>query len=120
MINSGEVEIKIKPVVNYKQWTSVGIFCPFTKQSLGAGVDTSVHVAIPLRADVAMQHGQLSVTLKTPRDFESQKVKPVVQFQVMPYTGTKGTMLNMFSEMKTIHSQHNEKKSVRINILYHF
>jgi len=116
MINSGEVEIKIKPVVNYKQWTSVGIFCPFTKQSLGAGVDTSVHVAIPLRADVAMQHGQLSVTLKTPLDFESQKVKPVVQFQVMPYTGTKGTMLNMFSEMKTIRSQHNEKKSMEVQL----
>ena len=53
---------------------TVGLHCPFTKDNLGAGVETSVHVTLPLRADVALQHAKLSVTLKTPVDYESQKV----------------------------------------------
>ena len=113
MVKNGEAEIKIKPVFNYKQTTRVGIYCPFTQKFLGTGVDTSMHVAVPIRADVALQHGQLSITLKTPVDFESQKVKPIVELKVMPYT-TERTLIPLTSETKIIHSHFTEKKLVRI------
>jgi len=115
MVKNGEVEIKIKPVVNYKQVTTVGFYCPFRKDYLGAGAETSLHVTLPLRADVGLQHGQLSVTLKTPVDAESQKVKPVVEFRVVPFTkGCGGTETG-----KIIHSQHNEKKKVELQLGEH-
>merc|ERR1719312_2127547 len=117
MVKNGEVEIKIKPVFNYKQLTNVGLNCPFTKDNLGAGVETSVHVTLPLRADVGLQHGQLSVTLKTPVDYESQKVKPVVEYRVVPYTALvkdEGTLANLGSGMKIIPSQHAEKKLMEL------
>merc|ERR1711887_6829 len=119
MVKNGEVEIKVKPVFNYKQLTTVGIHCPFTKDNLGAGVETSVHVTLPLRADVAVQHGQLSVTLKTPVDHESQKVKPVVELRVVPYTALvkeEGTLVNLGSGMKIIPSQHAEKKLMELQL----
>jgi len=119
MVKNGEVEIKVKPVFNYKQQTTVGLHCPFTKDNLGAGVETSVHVTLPLRADVAVQHGQLSVTLKTPVDHESQKVKPVVELRVVPYTALvkeDGTLVNLGSGMKIIPSQHAEKKLMELQL----
>merc|ERR1711887_378351 len=119
MVKNGEVEIKVKPVFNYKQVTNVGLHCPFTKHTLGAGVETSVHVTLPLRADVALQHGQLSVTLKTPVDHESQKVKPVVELRVVPYTllvKEEGTLDNLGSGMKIIPSQYAEKKSMELQL----
>jgi len=113
MVKKGEVEIKIKPVVNYKQTTLVGVFCPFTQKFLGAGVDTSLHVAVPLRVGVALKHGQFAVTLKTPEDAESQKVKPVIELKVLPFTAKKtlpdSVILDKTDEVKTIHT-HYEKK----------
>eukprot|EP00092_Neocalanus_flemingeri_P009183 GFUD01009884.1.p1 GENE.GFUD01009884.1~~GFUD01009884.1.p1 ORF type:complete len:1721 (+),score=446.76 GFUD01009884.1:69-5231(+) len=119
MVKSGAVEIKVKPVFNYKQSTLVGIFCPFTKKFLGAGVDTSLHVAVPLRADVGLHQGQLSVTLKTPIDVESQKVKPVFELKVRPYTTQKilddTIPIQNSKDSKTIHSN-NEKKMMQVQL----
>ena len=108
MIKNGEAEIKIKPVFNYKQTTHVGFFCPFTQKFLGAGVDTSFHVAAPLMADVALQHGQLSITLKTPDDAESQKLKPVLALRVMPYTNERDPIQET-PEIQIIHTSYNGK-----------
>merc|ERR1719394_1922615 len=66
VVHAYTVEIKTKPVINYMQHTQVGALCPFTKEYLGAGVDTSLHVTVPLRADLSLKQGQFSVTLKTP------------------------------------------------------
>ena len=105
MVKNGEVEIKVNPVFNYKQVTTVGFYCPFRKDYLGAGAETSLHVSLPLRADVDLQHGQLSLTLKTPVDAESKEVKPSVEFRVDPFTKGCGTQ-----EKRKIIKSHNEKK----------
>merc|ERR1719318_499454 len=89
MIKNGEAEIKMKPVINHKQTTSVGVFCPFTQKFLGAGVDTSVHVAAPLMADIALK--------------------------VMPYT-TERTPIQETSETKIIHTSYNEKKMMEVQL----
>merc|ERR1712055_306830 len=78
--------ITIKPVVNYKQTTQVGVFCPITKRFLATGVDSNLHVALPLTAEVAMEGGQMFVTVKTPQDLEGLKEKPVLEVRVKPYT----------------------------------
>merc|ERR1719228_263109 len=85
-MKNGEAALTIQPVVNYKQISQVGFFCPFSKKFLVTGVDTNVHVAVPVKAEVTMKDGQYSVIVSTPRDEESQKEKPVFQLRVKPYT----------------------------------
>ena len=107
------VEIKAKPVLNYMQQTSVGTFCPFTKQYIGTGVESSIHMSTPIRADISYQNGQASLSLMTPQDDESQKDKPVVEFKVKPYT-IKTDIAKHIDEqkqdMKTIFSNDEQYK----------
>merc|ERR1719347_1001859 len=109
------IEIKSKPVMNYMQSTSVGTFCPISKQYLGTGAENSIHVTIPLRADVRVNNGQVSVTLRTPEDQESQKNKAVFDHKVTPYT-IKAYVYQPIEEqkkqMRTIHteSQYTQKE----------
>merc|ERR1712121_527010 len=78
--------VTIKPVVNYKQIAQAGIFCPITKKLLAAGVDSSIHVTLPLVTEVAFKDGQLKLIIKSPQDQESQREKPVFEMRVKPYT----------------------------------
>ena len=114
------VEIKAKPVFNYMQQTSVGTFCPFTKQYIGTGVESSIHMSTPIRADVNYQNGQASISLMTPQDDESQKDKPLFEFKVKPYT-IKTDLANHIDEqkqeMKTIFSGDEQYKVVVISRL---
>merc|ERR1719228_1444258 len=87
-MKNGEAALTIQPVVNYKQISQVGVFCPFSKKFLITGVDTNVHAAVPVKAEVTMKDGQYSVIVGTPRDEESQKEKPVFQLRVKPYTAS--------------------------------
>ena len=113
------IEIKSKPVMNYMQQTSVGTFCPITKEYIGTGVENSIHVTIPLRADVRLNNGQVSVTLRTPEDHESQKNKAVFDHKVTPYT-IKCQVYQPIDEqkkqMRTIHaeSQYTQVKDGKI------
>merc|ERR1712048_1408967 len=94
------IEIKSKPVMNYMQQTSVGTFCPITKEYIGTGVENSIHVTIPLRAN---------------EDHESQKNKAVFDHKVTPYT-IKCQVYQPIDEqkkqMRTIHaeSQYTQKE----------
>merc|ERR1711936_132475 len=92
-------EIKARPVFNYMQQTSVGTFCPFTQQYMGTGVESSIHMTVPISADVGYQNGPISINLKTPLDQESQKDKPVFECKVKPYT-IKTHITNPIDEQK--------------------
>merc|ERR1719228_2437673 len=85
-MKNGEAALTIQPVVNYKQISQVAVFCPFSKKFLVTGVNTNVHAAVPVKAEVTMKDGQYSVIVSTPKDEESQKEKPVFQLRVKPYT----------------------------------
>merc|ERR1712002_1182044 len=85
-VKNMKADVTIKPVVNHKHITEAGIFCPITKKFLGAGVDASIHIALPLITEVAWKDGQIEVAIKTPQDEESQKEKPVFEMRVKPYT----------------------------------
>ena len=88
------------------------------RSSLVPGVDTSLHVAAPLRADIALQHGQLTITMKTPIDIESQKVKPVIELKVMPYTLERALIQETFGA-KIIHTTFNVEKMLSNLYLYY-
>merc|ERR1719394_134979 len=77
-MTEGRVGLTMKPVVNYKQ--------SVTAQFLGSGVDPALHVPLPLNAEIAMQNGQYTVTIRTPEDRESQRTRPLVALRVRPYT----------------------------------
>merc|ERR1719495_3088253 len=72
-ITEGRVGLTMKPVVNYKQSVTAHVICPFTGKFLGSGVDTALHVTLPLNAEIAMQNGHYTVTIRTPEDRESQR-----------------------------------------------
>ena len=56
---AGTLEMKTKPMVNYQQKTRVGTLCPFSQQYLGAGVETSLNITVPLRTELSLQNGQV-------------------------------------------------------------
>jgi len=85
-VKNMKADVTIKPVVNHKHITEAGIFCPITKKFLGAGLDASIHIALPLITEVAWKDGQIEGAIKTPQDEESQKEKPVFEMRVKPYT----------------------------------
>merc|ERR1712180_314084 len=85
-ITEGRVGLTMKPVVNYKQSVTAHVICPFTGKFLGSGVDTALHVTLPLNAEIAMQNGHYIVTIRTPEDRESQRTRPLVALRVRPYT----------------------------------
>jgi len=101
--------VTIKPVVNYKQITQAGIFCPITKKFLSASVDASVHIALPLVTEVALKEGQLEVIIRTPEDQESQREKPVFDMRVKPYT----TNYDIMSPSRVPISRSTDAKVIR-------
>ena len=80
------IEVKSTPVINYMKKTEVGTICPFTKHYLGTGVESQIHMSMPLRADVSYNSGSLSVNLKTPGDEESQQESTVFEHKIIPFT----------------------------------
>merc|ERR1719436_318755 len=105
---AGTLEMKSKPKLDYQQRTRVGTLCPFTQQYRGAGVQTSLNVTVPLRTELSLQNGQISITLKTPEDAQRQRDKSVVQFKVNPYTFNEGifdSLQQQKQQYKTIHSK---------------
>ena len=113
------IEIKYKPVFNYMQQTSIGTFCPFTKQYLGTGVESALHASMPIRADIGLKNGQLSINLRTPQDQESQKNKPVLQLKVTPYTIRTHITKHIHEQkqqIKTIYSK-GEQYKVKLKMI---
>jgi len=115
-MKNGEAALTIQPVVNYKQISQVGVFCPSSKKFRITGVDTNVHTAVPVKAEVIMKDGQYSVIVGSPRDEESQKEKPVFQLRVKPYTAaydiTSSSLVtvNKAANSKIIKSRNQQKR----------
>jgi len=84
-MRNAEATVKVEPVVNYKQITQAGVFCPFTQKFLATGVNTHVHVSAAVKAEVAVRDGQYTVSISVPKEEESHE-RPVFQLSVKPYT----------------------------------
>ena len=88
-VTSPRVEMSMKGVTNYKRQLRAGVISPITNKFYGAGVETSMHVAIPLKSEFAYANGQIQVTLKPSEVPEYQRELPVVVYDVLPFTTTK-------------------------------
>ena len=110
------LEVKTKPVVNYMQQTSVGTFCPITKKYFGTGVEHSMHVSVPLRAELGYQDGQISVNLRTPEDYESQKNKPIFEHKVHPYTIRSEIYAPLKEQKKQMKTIYAEEQTIKVSL----
>ena len=116
----GEATVTLLPVINYKLTSEAGVYSPFTKRFLGTGVDTSLHLTLPISAEMDIRDKQFSITLKTPLDEENQKEKPVLHLVVTPYTHshdmTSPSLVPMSksSDVKIIQSKSMVKKEYQI------
>ena len=113
------IEVKSTPVINYMKKTEVGTICPFTKHYLGTGVESQIHMSMPLRADVSYNSGSLSVNLKTPGDEESQQESTVFEHKIIPFTIKNQVFdLSDIKQQQTIiKSESQYKVSSRCNIV---
>jgi hypothetical protein len=115
-----KMEIKMKGVTNYMRQVVGGVISPITDKFHGAGVETSVHVAVPLVAEISYRsQGQVQVSIKNSLESTLQKERNLVELEVHPYT-TAHSLSNLKplvkgSEMKTIKSRFAVKeKSLNI------
>ena len=117
---SGErpkIDIKMKGVTNYMRQVVVGVVSPITEKFHGAGVETSVHIAVPLVAEVSYRsNGQVQVSIKNSEEPELQKERTLFEFEVHPYTTAHHLSelkpLVKGSERKTIKSRNEEQKVI--------
>jgi len=110
------VEIELKGVFNIKRQVHVGIMTPLTGKYHGAGLETSVAVATPLKAVLSGRKGQVQITLK---QLEQQNEQTLLEYNVLPFTFTQElnewTLASKSGNAKTIRSRSNEiQKEIQI------
>merc|ERR1719378_680607 len=80
----------------------------------GAGVQTSVHVAVPVRVEVSYRDGKIQVTVKQTEEPEYQREMPIVSYNVHPFTTsqpiTEDKPIIKGEELKTIKSRLPERE----------
>lgn len=82
-----KVVAEISPVVNAKIHTHVGILCPITQQFVGVGIDAAIHVATPLKAEIEISMGELSINLQAASS--SERTFEPLHLYILPYTVVK-------------------------------
>merc|ERR1711970_1201157 len=112
-------EFESVSVTNYKKLIHTGVKSELTEKFHGVGIETSVHVAVPVRGEVSYKQGQVLLTMKQTKEPEFQKETPIVEFEVLPFTTSQPLseleVLSKGRNVKTIRSRNPEiKKEVDI------
>jgi hypothetical protein len=107
----------VKPVINAKLESTLGVISPFTKQFIGAGVQYASHSSIPVEAKVTLnKQGQVAVSLKTPENIV--KEIELLHLTVKPFSFKKSLQTivppSQTAEHKKIVSN-NELKKIHVN-----
>merc|ERR1719376_1705910 len=63
-----KVEVEAKGTINYKRMVKAVIVCSVTEKFFESGVETSVHVGSPVKAEISMSSGQVHVSMKNPEE----------------------------------------------------
>merc|ERR1712234_47659 len=113
------VEFESVSVTNYKKLIHVGVKSELTKTFYGVGIETSAHVAIPVRGEVSYGKGQVLLTMKQTKEPELQKEHPIFEFEVLPFTTYQSfseyEFLSKGVNVKTIRSKNPEiKKEITV------
>merc|ERR1712180_237990 len=110
------VGMKLKSVTNFMRQVSAGVATSITGTPMihGAGVQTSVHAVVPMRAEVSYRDGKIQVTLKQTEEPEYQREMPIVSYNVHPFTTsqslTEDKPIIKGEELKTIKSRLPERE----------
>merc|ERR1711872_561707 len=112
-------EFESVSVTNYKKLIHTGLKSELTEKFHGVGIETSVHVAVPVRGEVSYRKGQVLLTMKQTKEPEFQREHPIVEFEVLPFTTSQPLseleVLSKGRNVKTIRSRNPEiKKEVDI------
>merc|ERR1711872_204333 len=113
------VEFESVSVTNYKKLIHAGVKSELTKTFYGVGIETSAHVAIPVRGEVSYRKGQVLLTMKQTKKPELQKEHPIFEFEVLPFTTYQSfseyEFLSKGVNVKTIRSKNPEiKKEITV------
>ena len=106
--NQPTLEVEMKGVTNYKRLVHAGVMCAITNKFHGAGVETSMHISVPLKAEVTVRRGQVQVSVKQLEEPEYQRDQYLLEFDVHPYTTAHNlhdiTLMSKSRQSKTIES----------------
>merc|ERR1712234_77675 len=80
----------------------------------GVGIETSVHVAVPVRGEVSYRKGRVLLTMKQTKEPEFQREHPIIEFEVLPFTTSQPLseleVLSKGRNVKIIRSRNPEIK----------
>merc|ERR1711915_871155 len=112
-------EFESVSVTNYKKLIHTGVKSELTEKFHGVGIETSVHVAVPVRGEVSYRKGQVQITMKQTEEPEFKREHSVFEFEVLPFTTSQRlSELEVLSKgryVKTIRSRIPEiKKEVNV------
>merc|ERR1712083_1071618 len=72
--------------INYKRMVKAVIVCSVTEKFFESGVETSVHIGSPVKADISLSSGQVHVSIKNPEEPQYNREQTIVEVDVQPYT----------------------------------
>jgi len=106
-------------VSNIKKLLHSGVKSELTKRFYGVGVETSMHVAVPVKGEVSYRKGQVQVTLKQTKETGFQREHSVLEFDVHPFTTSQSLsdfeVMSKGRNVKTIRTRESElKKEVNV------
>merc|ERR550519_1224162 len=106
-------------VSNIKKLLHSGVKSELTKRFYGVGVETSMHVAVPVKGEVSYRKGQVQVTLKQTKEPGFQREHSVLEFDVHPFTTSQSLsdfeVMSKGRYVKTIKTRESElKKEVNV------
>merc|ERR1719369_854399 len=81
-----KVEFESTSVTNLKKIINAGVYSELTKETYSLGVETSLHIAVPVRGEASYRKGQVYVTLKQTKEPEYQREQPLVELDIHPFT----------------------------------
>ena len=105
------VEVEAKGALNYKRQVQVRVVSPITEKFYSSGVETSVHMGYPVKAELSVSNNQVRITLKEPYETNYQRKQTFLEYDVHPYTSTghiSQHVSSKVSDVKTIKSMEQE------------
>merc|ERR1711887_348078 len=107
-------EFESVSVTNYKKLIHTGVKSELTEKFHGVGIESSVHVAVPVRGEVSYRKGQVLLTMKQTKEPEFQREHPIIEFEVLPFTTSQPLseleVLSKGRNVKIIRSRNPEIK----------
>merc|ERR1711872_641193 len=107
-------EFESVSVTNYKKLIHTGVKSELTEKFHGVGIETSVHVVVPVRGEVSYREGQVLLTMKQTKEPEFQREHPIIEFEVLPFTTSQPLseleVLSKGRNVKIIRSRNPEIK----------